>query len=401
MTLILLVLILAGFAILSAKKPLWALGLILALLPTYQIRFQIFIPTTMLELLLVVFLITVFCSHLKTVFASWKKLGKINWAIALFLLAGIISVIVSPETIKALGQFKAFILEPVLMFYVIQFFVSNKEEFRTPLKFLFWSASAISLFGIIQFFTLLHLPLRFWGSGHEVRRIVSVFEYPNALALFLAPIFIFFAILLIKNYSLHSKKWMVSGLLIQALAILLTFSRGAWLGIAVVLAFAVISNFPLKKILPIIGLAVLLGLIITPIRQRLLLSLHDPSGIARVDLMSQAVAKLESNPLLGNGLYGFRTTLTEQHFPGEILNYPHNIVLNFWLELGLLGLISFGGIIWLAIKQYKTAPAILGLAAVCFLLVMVIHGILDVPYFKNDLAILFWFAVSVIYRPNT
>jgi hypothetical protein len=28
---------------------------------------------------------------------------------------------------------------------------------------------------------------------------------------------------------------------------------------------------------------------------------------------------------------------------------------------------------------------------------VIIHGALDVPYFKNDLAVLFWFAVALLH----
>jgi O-antigen ligase len=76
------------------------------------------------------------------------------------------------------------------------------------------------------------------------------------------------------------------------------------------------------------------------------------------------------------------------------LIYPHNILLNFWTETGLLGL---GALVWLAIEwMRRTAASLslrgrrrvyyLGLAAAS--VTILVHGLIDVPFFKNDLAIL-------------
>ncbi|MGE5298288.1 MAG: hypothetical protein ACM3KM_03935, partial [Acidobacteriaceae bacterium] len=176
---------LAVFAAISIWRPWAGVGLVLALAPTYLFRFDVLgIPMTFLECLILVFLAVRIPS-----IRSVKKIKQLKWlnlAIGLFVLAGIISVLVSPEKLKALGQLKTFIIEPILFFYALYLLSKSQEEFRTPLKFLFFSASAISVFGIFQYFSLMALPMRFWGGG-GLERIVSVFEYPNALALYLGP----------------------------------------------------------------------------------------------------------------------------------------------------------------------------------------------------------------------
>jgi O-antigen ligase len=92
--------------------------------------------------------------------------------------------------------------------------------------------------------------------------------------------------------------------------------------------------------------------------------------------------------------------------PLEIYMYPHSIVLNFWSELGLLGVIGFFWIIVMffifGIRAYRIARraqdpfayAILGLMTA--LLATIVHGLVDVPYFKNDLAVLFWIMMGMI-----
>ena len=165
------------------------LALIIGLLPTYLIRFAFFgVPTTLLEIIIITFLFATLFQFKPDDFKKIKSLGKINYAIGLFILAGIVSTIVSPDKIKALGQLKAFIAEPVLLFYACVVIIKTKQQLDIVLRFLLATAGIISLFGLIQYVTYIHLPLRFWGTGTEVERITSFFDYPNALALFLAPL---------------------------------------------------------------------------------------------------------------------------------------------------------------------------------------------------------------------
>ena len=105
--------------------------------------------------------------------------------------------------------------------------------------------------------------------------------------------------------------------------------------------------------------------------------------------------------------------------PVEIYMYPHNLVLNFWTELGLLGASLF---IWIIIKFYNsgiktfiqnskfTCTRLTGeiqnskqvnnekyiiLGLIGAMTVIIVHGIVDVPYFKNDLAIIFWVLLAI------
>ncbi|MBI2607331.1 MAG: O-antigen ligase family protein [Candidatus Doudnabacteria bacterium] len=379
---------------------IYFLGSILALLPIYRWRFEILgLPTTFLELLIVVFLAMVFISKYHEL-GSLKKHQRLNWFVLAFVLAGIISTLVSPEPVKALGLLKAFIIEPVLLFYAAVLVIKNTKNLRLPLLCLFWSAVAVSVFGLIQSVTLIGLPLRFWGTGAEPLRIVSVFEYPNALALYLGPLFIFFFALALKK-NLLSTYPHFAGLAVMGLALLLTQSRGAWLAVFAGLIFLAFKNFHWKKALSGTLLVLFVLLLLAPVRNRIGLVAQDPSSTAHLDLMQIGIHKIISNPIFGNGLFGFRNTLEQAGYRGELLNYPHNIFLNLWLELGLLGFIAFFAVLWFVLDRYKKQPGVFSLAVASFMLVVLIHGLVDAPYFKNDLAVLFWFMVSVSTLKNS
>ncbi|MBX4205027.1 MAG: O-antigen ligase family protein [Candidatus Doudnabacteria bacterium] len=392
-----IVILLLGFAFLAYFQPKFALGVILALLPTYMFRWQMQgVPTTFLELLLLTYFAVTFLKHFADLH-ELKKLGRINWLILLFVAAGIISTLVSPDKRSALGILKAFIVEPVMLFYAVRLTIKRAEDLTTPLNLLFIGAILVSLFGIFQYVTYIRLPLKFWGTGDEVERIVSFFDYPNALALYLGPLVSFFLAGFLFDEKILNRKNLAAGLVVMLIALFLTFSRGAWLGVALTATILVFLKYPFKKVLAFVAILAILGLAVPQIRSRLGLAAHDASSSARVNLMLAGYEKIQDSPILGNGLSGFPTTLAKQHFQGEILNYPHNIFFNFWVEMGLLGLISFFGIIFVSAKRYDTHRTWYTTAAVAYMFTLILHGLVDVPYFKNDLSILFWFMISVFY----
>jgi O-antigen ligase len=125
---------------------------------------------------------------------------------------------------------------------------------------------------------------------------------------------------------------------------------------------------------------------------------------------------LKDNLWLGAGLGGYQTTVAPYHWnvliftneagklyeqPVEIYLYPHNIFFNFWSELGFLGMIAMITLIFITFWQsfinwWKTANDDLLIAGLA-LLVLFIHGLVDVPFFKNDLAFLFFFVIAANY----
>jgi O-antigen ligase len=81
---------------------------------------------------------------------------------------------------------------------------------------------------------------------------------------------------------------------------------------------------------------------------------------------------------------------------------PHNIVLNFWVEVGLLGLIAFAWIMFVGFRVswhgWRSASAgwrPYHLGVLLALVAVLVHGQVDVPYFKNDLSLQFWTLIGL------
>ena len=153
-----------------------------------------------------------------------------------------------------------------------------------------------------------------------------------------------------------------------------------------------------KKLLLSLSVIVTIILVIPFSRDKILelARAHDPSRENRFVLWTAAIDMLKKSPVTGAGLMGFHEYY--QNYPlgpdRVVQNYPHNFFLTFWVETGLLGLVSMIGLIILFYKKIRNLMRSeyrsLALAAGAGMAMIVLHSLVDVSYFKNDLAVLFW-----------
>src|SRR5713226_8540905 len=90
-----------------------------ALAPTYVIRWHVGpLPTTLLEVFILA-TIAVFASEAlrgRQVF-QWRS--PFTLPTVSFLVAGAIGVLVSPEQVKGLGLYRAYLVEPIAFFFIV------------------------------------------------------------------------------------------------------------------------------------------------------------------------------------------------------------------------------------------------------------------------------------------
>jgi hypothetical protein len=300
---------------------------------------------------------------------------------------------VAPDQLSALGYAKAYFVIPALVFWGVKLSSGEDVSLSYLWRVLAGVAGLLTLVGVIQLVTGQGLPAP-WD--YDVRA-TSVFPYPNALGLFLAPV----ASALLA-YGVRTRQvWAGMGFLVSVIGIGIAETEAGLVAVGVTTGIVLLSDSGLKKWRPFLlaGGGVLLGiaLLLTPIREKLLL--QDYSGLVRRSQWVETVELLKDNPLFGAGLGGYPTVFIPYHQATdyEIFQYPHNIFLNQWVELGLLGLILllwflgvFGQSLWMDVGG-ETWPAKMAI------LTMVIHGLVDVPFYKNDLAVLTVLLLAVIF----
>jgi O-antigen ligase len=155
--------------------------------------------------------------------------------------------------------------------------------------------------------------------------------------------------------------------------------------------------------------ALILLALIVPTTRAVILAVatgRDVSTDVRTVVWQGTVRLLKDRPIQGAGLGGFPIVYNEYRLAKhtELLLYPHNILLNFWVELGFAGVIVMAWLFCSAIAQAVRAAQSLReplsrtvtLGALAALIGMAAYGLVDVPYVKNDLALLFWFCLAMI-----
>ncbi len=382
---------------------IYSLLILFAIAPAYVARFG---RLDLLELAVAAFWIIFFFwilarKEFKNFIAFAKSQPKtLNWAIFLFLLAAAISALISPDKTRATGLFIAYFLEPALTYFPAKYiFLQNEKNKKLFIGLLLVLAAVFSIYAILQYFTLLGLPSQWWGNANEPKRALSVFEYPNAFALYLAPLLAFLLPFVFNADSAKKNLLKLSAFAIGLAGLILSMSRGGWAGLFIAaLAFIFFQKNKNITRMVLAGIFIIAAvvLIIPNLRYRVLLPfVGEKSTVSRFSLWHTADKMIKSSPVLGKGLYGFKSDFNLFNTDPNLasLNYPHNIFLNFWVETGLLGMLSFLYIsFYFFIKSDKKNPYGLGVAL--FLIAIYIHGLVDAPYLKNDLALIFWVVLA-------
>lgn len=389
------------FAYLAHKNFRLAVGIFIISLPAYLIRFRLGpLPSTLLELNFAILALVWLIKYSR---ADWLNLRSFfsqnkffTAALAVFFIASIAGVFVSDMWYYSFGQWRAYFLEPIIFFLIL---LGRNEYLKKESVILALVAGTIpvSLIAIGQKFFPALYPPSLWND-ELFGRATSFFTTPNAIGLLIVPA-------LLAGASLIKGRWkniyffaLGTGLI----ALGLSRSLGALAGLCAG-ALVIIYFLYSKKIILIIIAAMLL-FALSPLSQfttkNTFVSMRN-----RITLWRHTANFLSASPknfILGAGIRQYFRKVEKPHYnPKELerLIYPHNIFLNFWTEIGLLGPLSFGALLYcLALSAYRLLlnDRVCAAALLAALLSFAVHGIIDVPYFKNDLAMMFWILAAVV-----
>jgi O-antigen ligase len=323
--------------------------------------------------------------------------GPYDAPLALLLVATLLSLLVTQYPLLSVREMRAVIFEPILFFWLL---LCLRGSANVALAGFLAGATATALTAVVQG------PLGIGGTEAEgVLRVQAWYPSANHLALMLGRAWPF-----LLAGACAWRRWLWLPAAIVGLGLLLTFSTGGWLG-TVVATLVVVLALGYRKLAAWLGAAAAValvgvsGLAIAGILPERLNPLRQTGGF-RVDLWLSSLQMIRDHPVLGVGLDNF-VYLYQQFYLREgaaaepSLSHPHNWIFNFWLSLGLLGLIAF---VWLLVRFWQNARRALqdprarwvaagALGAMADLLV---HGFIDNSYFLVDLACVFWLCLALV-----
>lgn len=449
---IIIISFLALFSFLAIKRIDLAVFSIVFLLPIYLIRFSFFsIPLTLLEGMILIsffsWLIKELPSLKNRLVNKEKKIEyPFKWEIILLLILSFVAVAVAGFSFSALGVWKAYFFEPIMLFILLVNILRNNKERKKIFIALSFSVLMVSLFAIYQKISGNFIPNDFWAES-STRRVVSFFSYPNAVGLFLAPLIsLFLGIACFYRENKEGKRKNILSVYFFVLILLgilsIIFARSDGALIAFLFSLFVFLFFYTKKsrILGLILIFIFLTSVFAykPLGEAVYtrVSFSDLSGQIRLQQWRETMQTFKGRSfVLGNGLSSYQEAVEPYHQEGiffnydglenfdavvwaspalrdkywqpvEIYLYPHNIFLNFWTEIGLFGAILF---LWLLFKsifisfniflknlKIDKEKACIAIGLGLSFLAIFIHGLVDVPYFKNDLSAMFFVLLALL-----
>lgn len=355
---------------------------------------------------------------------------------ALLLLAiGLLSLytLVNPQFgSDSARSYRWVIIEPILLYFLLTDLINTKRGLLRVFDFFVAAGVFVSFVGLWQAA----------GSSNTlnvegVSRVLGVYQHPNNLALYLDRVMPFAACYALFIPWGWRKVLYVLACIPMGVTFLLTFSRGAWVAVilAVVIAITVGVRWPLdwssQKAPPLFKrwrIAVIIGSLVAVALVALVFpSLPDrifnpSSGLKRIDIWKSALHMGSDHPIFGIGLdqflnqyqlkdpYGLKYVyITEEQTAELYTAHPHNIFLDWWLSLGIMGVAV---LLWLIIRFYREAlllakyaaqkgaadPAIRAIiiGLICSMTAFFIHGLVDNSYFLMDLALIFWLSCGAL-----
>lgn len=313
----------------------------------------------------------------------WQK-SNLDIPVLLFLIWGCFSLIWSINIYHSILALPLFLSGPIL-FFIVTDSIKKQNSIKKLLLIVIMVGMIMSSYGILQY---LGIDFEFWKGNIGRNKVFGLFGNVNYFAEYMIlPLAI--AIGLFLSWErVFSRLFLLCSILIMGIALLLTFTRGSYLGFAIsipVMLFLFLKNTAnevskkyYKKlvvyllVLIIIALAIIYiphpfnqdNTFLGKLRNRITLDsvTSDTSILRRIATWKFTWMMIEDYFLLGSGLgtYDYHTLKYQGEFFAQGQNrdiYPHgwavqahNEYLQMWSELGIIGLLIF---LWIIFSYYR------------------------------------------------
>lgn len=315
---------------------------------------------------------------------AWFQLSTPTILMLFFLIWSFFSGIMADDLGRYIRKYLVFLTIFPIYFLVLAF-LKKFKDWQKLFYYWSWSAFITSLIGLGQFLFQFvggqQLFFKFWGnyvapilygtnageavasnpswfvniSGVTVLRAIGTFPDPHMLAYFLGMSIPLQALLAFKN----KQYWLFPAL--SFLVLLLTFSRGSYVGLVGViiwLAIYVWRNYPEKRQRLVIGaiLIFIFSSLLPPVRDRFfsILDVYEGSNKGRLEIWDEALEITLQNPIFGVGLGNYANTVRPESRYREPI-YAHDTYLDLSSEIGFPGAIAWIIlIIWSIIPLWET-----------------------------------------------
>ncbi len=329
------------------------LGFIAVAMVLYDIRVGIFagvfiVPflPDMLNLLYMIFLVGVF--FYKGLFKKTNPLTKDSVDLPI-LLFGIVIILSTITSINVTGSFRdlAIHLAGIGFLVVLVNNIKTKEDFNKLVTIIVIAGTLVALYGLYQYVAGVAMEDKWLDKANNpdvTKRAYSVFGNPNILAEYLIMLIPISVSLFWYSKKLSKKVIFLGTSLILVLTLVLTFSRGGWVGFAFsgLIFVLLVEKRLLLSIIPL-GLGAIYLLPQSIINRILSIgNLADTSNDYRIRMWTITLNIIRDYWVAGVGLgyIPFKQTF-ETYIRTMPTYHAHNTYLEIAAEMGIPGLVVF------------------------------------------------------------
>ena len=332
---------------------------------------------------------------------GWRphvQLHALDYLMATFVTLAVLSLLWSEQRTPAIRELRIMVIEPILFYALVRVIKPDRGDILRLVDSFLLGAVAVATAGIVyQIVTGSRGPL------------TSVYGSRNNLALYLGRALPFALAMCLFPLGRLRRGVAFAILCLLLLAVLLTQSAGAlMLGIPAGLAVTLLAWNPRRGLLVVPLGAVLLGVALIVLLPRLQggnagNGVNIESWLTRGNVWTSALNLLRERPITGAGLdqflYLYRSRyILPDAYKEPNLSHPHNVFLDFWVSLGLAGLLLFFTLqaaFWTTLLRARTRlkgdalNLAIGAGVMGAMADFLAHGLVDNSYFVVDLAYAF------------
>ena len=272
-------------------------------------------------------------------YAFYRKQIRMSFHIlyfplALYAIASTVSALAANRAIHAFGEnalwFKIAIFPMALILFRE---VPRSRELALRMLLVFGAFSA--LYGLFQYFVLARRDLE-----HRITGPTAHVMTLSGLLLAMALVYLVLWINDILNL------WLLAGTAVVTLALLLTFTRSAWVGWVVATTILLISKRPRMLIFAAPAVVFFITFMPLPLFGRLVSSFdtRQSSNLDRIRMIQAGVEMIKDYPLLGVGPANVKEVYPlyrKPDAPRFRIPHLHNNLVQLWAERGVLAIVAY------------------------------------------------------------
>ena len=292
--------------------------------------------------------------------------------------------------------------------------ISNRRLADSATNLIVASSVPVAIYAIISYFVLPAHPE--WidpeFADSITARAIGTFANPNVYAVFLLIACTFSAAFTLDKHRKRTKALHLAALALNLTALILTWTRGAWIALIIaIIAAPIITHVKPPKVLliPITLIPLALTVFATDITERLLsvFNLSDSSIASRLSIWRSSLAMLTDRPILGSGIgsESFIDRFLVFAEDGVTAPHSHNLFLEIGVEAGVIALFVFVLLLLVRIRHLATyspyvkssSVGMISVASSLAMVALVAFGMTDYIWYNHSM----YFAFFAVFGINS